>query len=275
LKGIAPVIRAIATNAPVGAGAELIAALPKLEIISSFGVGLDRIDLELARKRGVIVCATLGVLNDCVADTGLALMLALSRRVCEADRFVRSGGWLKGKFGLGTSLSGKTCGIMGMGNIGQAVARRVGGFGMEIVYFDREPKSALHYKYYDDPLALARVADFLILALPGGPHTFHIINGPLLQALGPTGYLINIARGSVVDQVALIAALKSGCIAGAALDVFEDEPNVPEQLTSMSNVVLTPHIASATTETRRAMGELAFANLHAHFTGGKILTRVL
>jgi lactate dehydrogenase-like 2-hydroxyacid dehydrogenase len=271
----ADIIRGIVTNAPVGADARLIDALPRLEIIASFGVGLDAIDLETARRRGVIVTNTPGVLNDAVADMGLALLLAVSRRICEADRFVREGKWLQGKFPLGIGLHGKTCGIFGMGNIGRGVAVRAEAFGMRIAYFDPSPKPDLNYKHYEDAQALASDADFLVLTLPGGKATHHLVNAQILAALGPTGFLINIARGSVVDQAALIHALKAGEIAGAGLDVFEHEPSVPQELMALENVVLAPHIASGTNETRNAMSELTFANLHAHFTGKPVLTPVV
>jgi lactate dehydrogenase-like 2-hydroxyacid dehydrogenase len=273
----APLIRGIVTNAPVGASAELIAALPRLEIISSSGVGLDAIDLAAARQRGVIVCSTPGVLDDCVADTGLALLLAVARRLCEADRFVRDGFWLKGRFPLATSLAGKTCGILGMGNIGQAVAKRAEAFGLRIAYSKPSPRSGPPFDgfdYFADPLDLARASDFLVLTLPGGPRTHHIVNAAMLDALGPSGFLINIARGSVVDEDALIQALSAGRIAGAGLDVFDDEPQVPPALLALDNVVLTPHIASGTHETRAAMSQLAFANLQAYFKGQPLLTRV-
>ena len=270
----AQMIRAIVTNAPVGASAELIAALPRLEIISSSGVGLDAIDLAAARSRGVVVTSTPGVLNDCVADIGLALLLAVARRICVADRFVRDGKWLEAKFPLATSLNGKTCGVMGMGNIGSAVARRAEAFGMKIAYYNPSRKPELGYRYCADPLTLAREADFVVLTLPGGPKTHHIVDARFLDALGPEGYLINIARGSVVDEAALVHALQAGRIAGAGLDVFEDEPRVPAELMAMENVVLTPHVASGTHETRQAMSDLAFANLHAHFNGKPVLTPV-
>lgn len=271
----AHLIRGIVTNAPVGASSELIEALPRLEIISSSGVGLDAINLDVARQRGVIVTNTPGVLNDCVADLGMALMLAVARRLSEAERFLRAGKWLQGKFPMATSLGGKTCGIMGMGNIGRAVAKRAQAFGMNIAYFHPQRKADLDYTHYADALSLARDTDFLMLTLPGGEQTFHIVNAELLAALGPTGFLINIARGTVVDHVALVEALKAGAIAGAALDVFEDEPAVPAEFLTFDNVVLTPHIASGTDETRTAMSDLAFANLHAHFTGKPVFTRVV
>ncbi|HEY4065625.1 MAG TPA: 2-hydroxyacid dehydrogenase [Burkholderiaceae bacterium] len=274
----APLIRGIVTNGPVGANAELMAALPKLEIISSSGVGTDAIDLAAAKQRGVIVTNTPGVLNDCVADTGLMLMLATARRLGESERFVRAGQWATSKFPLATSLGGKTCAILGMGNIGLAVAKRAQACGMKIAYLSRSPKPALAglgFTAYTDLESLARDADFLVLTLPGGAETRHIVDERLLNALGPTGHLINIARGSVVDEAALIRALQAGTIAGAGLDVFEDEPRVPAALLALDNVVLTPHIGSATIETRAAMSALTFDNLHAHFTGKPVLTPVV
>ena len=271
----AALIRAIATNAPVGASAALIAALPKLEIISSSGVGLDAIDLDAARQRGIIVCHTPGVLNECVADTGLMLMLAVARRLGAAERFVRAGQWPKARFPLATSLGGKTCGILGLGNIGLAVAKRALALGMTVEYFNPRPKAGVEFKHHTDALSLARASDFLVLTLPGGAGTRHLVDAAMLDALGSSGYLINIARGSVVDQAALVEALTAGRIAGAGLDVFEDEPNVPAPLMTLDNVVLTPHIASATHETRNAMSELAFANLQAHFAGKPVLTRAV
>lgn len=271
----APLIRAIVTNAPVGASAALIDALPQLEIISSCGVGLDAIDLDAARRRDVIVTYTPGVLNDCVADTGLMLMLAVARRLGQAERFVRAGQWQQAKFPLTTSLGGKTCGILGLGGIGLAVARRAAAFEMRIEYANPRPKAGVEFAYHADPLSLARASDFLVLTLPGGERTRHLVNAAVLEALGPAGYLINIARGSVVDQAALVDALVSGRIAGAALDVFDDEPNVPAELLALDNVVLTPHVASGTHETRKAMSDLAFANLHAHFAGQPVLTRAV
>lgn len=270
----AHLIRGIVTNAPVGANAALMQALPRLEIIASSGVGLDAIDLAAAKQRGVIVTNTPGVLNDCVADTGLLLMLAVARRLGEAERFVRAGQWLQAKFPLGTSLGGKTCGIVGMGAIGQAVGKRAQAFGMRVAYFNPSPRPGLAWQRFVGLQDLARAADFLLLTLPGGPKTLRLIDAAVLHALGPSGFLINIARGSVVDQAALVAALQAGHIAGAGLDVFEDEPQVPAALLAMDQVVLTPHLASGTHETRAAMSALAFNNLHAHFTGQPVLTPV-
>jgi len=274
LTACAPKIRGIVTNAMAGAGQELIEALPHLEIIASFGVGLDLIDIACAKARGIIVTTTPGVLNDCVADTGMALLLAASRRICEADRFLRAGRWQSERFPFSTSLRGKVCGILGLGQIGRAVAHRAEAFGLRIAYSNPSRKADVDYDYYPDPLSLARASDYLMLTLPGGENTRHLVDTRILEALGPTGFLINIARGSVVDQPALIAALRDHKIAGAGLDVFEDEPIVPPELMSLENVVLTPHIASATHETRLAMSQLAFANLQAHFDGQPILTPV-
>jgi len=259
----------------VGANASLIEALPKLEIISGFGVGYDAIDLDACRRRGIIVTNTPNVLNECVADTAMALLLAVSRRICEADRFLRAGKWLQAKFPLAVKVSGKKCCIAGLGNIGSAIAARASGFGMKIGYYDPAPKPDLGYKRYDDLESMARDADYLVVSAVGGAGTRHLINAKILTALGKKGFLINVARGSLVDQDALVKALVSGEIAGAGLDVFADEPNVPPELIELENVVLTPHVASGTNETRQAMGELVFANLQAHFAGKPVLTRVV
>jgi len=268
-------IRGIATSAIVGADAALMQALPRLEIIANFGVGYDAVDLAAARQRGVIVTNTPGVLTDCVADTALALLLAVTRRICEADRFLRAGKWLQGRFPLATKVGGKNCCIAGLGNVGQAIASRAQAFGMKIGYYDPFPKPDLGYRRYDNLEALAKDADFLMLALPGGKETHRVIDAGILAALGRKGILVNVSRGSVLDQAALVKALVAGEIAGAGLDVFEDEPRVPAELLQMENVVLTPHLASGTHETREAMGQLTFANLQAHFRGQPVLTRVV
>jgi lactate dehydrogenase-like 2-hydroxyacid dehydrogenase len=270
-----PQIRGVATSAVIGADAKLIDALPRLEIISGFGVGYDKVDLEAARRRGVIVTNTPGVLTDCVADTAMSLLLAVARRICEADRFLRAGKWLQGRFPLAVKVGGKNCGIAGLGNIGSAIAVRAKAFGMNIGYYDPCPKPDLGYRRYDSLEAMARDAHFLIVSAVGGAETRHLINAPILTALGKKGYLINVARGSLVDQQALVKSLVSGEIAGAGLDVFADEPNVPPELIKLDNVVLTPHVASGTYETRDAMANLVFANLEAHFSGKPVLTRVV
>ncbi|OOG52206.1 2-hydroxyacid dehydrogenase [Polaromonas sp. C04] len=270
----APRIRAIAASGESKVPRGLMDQLPALEVISVFGVGYDGVDVAAARERGVPVTHTPDVLTDDVADMGLALLLAVARRVPQADRFVRAGQWPGGPAPLGRKVSGARLGIVGLGRIGQAIARRAEGFGMSIAYTARHEKPATAYRYCPTPQALAAEVDFLMVITPGGDATRGLINAQVLTALGPKGYLINVARGSVVDQAALIHALEQGQIAGAALDVFEDEPNVPPALAARDDVVLTPHVASATWQTRRAMADLAFGNLQAHFAGQPVLTPV-
>ncbi|MBB1594336.1 2-hydroxyacid dehydrogenase [Achromobacter sp. UMC46] len=272
-----PSIRGIATSGRFGATRELIDALPALEGIFSFGVGYDTIDLAAAQERGVVVTNTPGVLDACVADTALALMLAAPRRIAEADRFVRAGRWPNEGFPLGTRMSGKRCGIAGLGNIGLQIARRAAAFDMEILYTSRKPRAdaPAGYRYCPDIMSLAAECDFLVLAVPGGGATRHLVNAEVLDALGPQGWLINIARGTVVDEAALVRALQAKRIAGAGLDVFEHEPATPAALNAMDNVVLLPHIASGTHETRRAMADLMVANLDGWFRDEKVLTRVV
>lgn len=271
---VAPHIKAIAGGGESQVTRELMAQMPALEMISIFGVGYDRYDIPAARERRISVTNTPDVLTDDVADMGMTLMLALARGVPQADKYVRAGKWPNGPLPLARKVTGARLGIVGLGRIGGAIARRAEGFGMSIAYTSRHKKSDSNYAYYPTPAALAAEVDFLIVITPGGAGTKGLINAAVLAALGPKGYLINVARGSVVDQAALIAALQNGVIAGAALDVFEDEPNVPEALCAMTNVVLTPHIASATWQTRRAMADLAFGNLQAHFAGKPLLTPV-
>ncbi len=253
----------------------LIAAYPKLEIISANSVGVDGIDLEVAKARGVTVTNTPGVLTDCVADLALALILAVTRRVVEGDAFVRVGRWAESGFPLAWGLQDKVLGIVGLGRIGRAVARRAQAFGMSIAYHGRRAQTDVDYPYHPDPAALAAASDVVVLACPGGEETRHMIDRPVLEALGPEGVLVNVARGSVVDTEALIEALRQGTIRGAGLDVFEDEPRVPEAFYALDNVVLQPHRGSATVETRKAMGDLLVDNLERHFAGQPVLTPVL
>jgi lactate dehydrogenase-like 2-hydroxyacid dehydrogenase len=267
-------VTAIATIGEVGADGALMDALPKAKIIASNSVGVDAIDLAAAKARGVAVTNTPGVLTDCVADLGMALTLAVARRVAEADRYVRAGKWLEGPLGFGTKLGGKTMGIVGMGRIGQALAQRAAAFGMKVAYHSRRRKSGVAAPYYEDLAELAKASDFLVLILPGGAATRNLVDARILAALGSRGFLINIARGSVVDEAALVKALQDGVIAGAGLDVFADEPRVPASLLAMENVVLQPHQGSATHETRTAMGQLMIDNLKAHFAGKPLLTPV-
>ena len=264
----AKIIRGIATRGDLGASRDLIEALPALEIIACFGVGVDKVDLDTARERGVCVTHTPGVLTNDVADMGMALMLALARRIPQGDVYVRSGGWLKGKLGiLTTSLAGKTLGILGLGRIGRAVAARAEGFAMDIAYHDLIAHDDVDYAYYGSATELAAATDILMVCLSGSATTAKMVNGAVLESLGPSGLLVNISRGSIVDEPALVAALQNGTIAGAALDVFADEPNVPEALLGADNVVLQPHHASGTHETRAAMGDLVLENLRCHFAG--------
>jgi len=270
----APRIVAIAASGESKVGAELINQLPALKIISVMGVGYDGIDVAAAIARGVKVTHTPGVLNDDVADLAITLMLAVSRQIARADRFVRAGEWIKGPLPLGRKVSGAHLGIVGIGRIGQAIAHRAAAFGMQIAYTARSAKADLPYHYHPTPAALAAASDFLVVITPGGAATRKLIDAEVLRALGAHGVLINVARGSVVDQAALVDALQRGVIGGAGLDVFEAEPNVPPELFAMDNVVLTPHIGSATAQTRQAMAQLAFTNLEAYFAGKPLITPV-
>jgi lactate dehydrogenase-like 2-hydroxyacid dehydrogenase len=270
----APRIRAIAASGESKLPRELIAQLPNLEIISVFGVGYDGVDVAAARERGIAVTHTPNVLNDEVADLAMALVLAVSRRLVEADRYVRSGAWANGPMPLARKVSGARMGIVGLGRIGLAIAKRAEAFGMSIAYTSRNPRAAAPYPYFPSAEALAREVDFLVVITPGGAATRKLIDAKVLAALGKKGYLVNVARGSVVDEQALVQALRDGTIAGAGLDVFENEPNVPSELLGLDNVVLTPHVGSATWQTRQAMADLAFGNLAAHFAGRPLLSPV-
>ncbi len=257
-----------------GVSERLMSALPNLEIIAQFGVGFDNIDLATANSRELIVTNTPDILTDDTADAALYLILNVARRVVEADMFVRVGRWHSGAMPLSTSLSGKTVGIVGLGRIGSAIAKRVEAFNMRVVYYSRNEKANTSYKYYGILEDMARDSDFLVLACAGGESTNNLITYKILEALGSKGYLINIARGSVVNEEDLLIALRNQTIAGAGLDVFAKEPNVPEEMFKMDNVVLSPHMASATLETRSKMGQLVLDNLNAHFAGRELLTPV-
>jgi hydroxypyruvate reductase len=272
---VAPLIRGIAGGGESSVSRELMNQLPALEIVSIMGVGYDGVDVAAALERRIPVTHTPNVLNDEVADLALGLMLSVARQIPLADRYVRQGRWARdGAMPLARKVSGARLGIVGLGRIGLAIAKRAEAFGMSVAYTARGAKPDAAYSFYPTATALAAQVDFLIVITPGGAGTRHLINAEVLQALGPGGYLINVARGSVVDEVALIDALQKGVIAGAALDVFEKEPHVPEAFWAMDNVVLTPHIGSATRQTRRAMADLAAANLQAHFSGQPLLSAV-
>ena len=266
-------IRGIATTGGHGADAKLMAALPRLEIIACFGVGVDAVDLDAARQRGVIVTNTPDVLNECVADLAMGLTVATLRRISLGDRHVRAGSWLKGALPLAEKVGGKTMGILGYGRIGKAIAKRAEAFG--IVYHGRKPQAGVAHKYYASLTEMARDCDVLMVICPGGAATYHLVNAEVLAALGPEGTLINVARGSVVDEPALVKALADGILGAAGLDVFESEPKVPEALFGMDQVVLQPHVGSATRATRKAMGDLTVDNLRAHFSGKPVLTQVV
>jgi hydroxypyruvate reductase len=268
-------IRAIATEANRGAARELIASLPKLEIISCFGVGVDGIDLAAARERAIPVTNTPGVMVDECADLAIGMMLASARQIVHADRYVRSGEWLKGPIGLGRSVGGKTVGVVGLGGIGRAIADRAQAFRMKVLWHGPRPKPAIPYKYVPDLVELARHSDFLIVACKGGDETRGLISASVIDALGPQGTLINIARGSVVDEPAMIERLRDGRLGFAALDVFQNAPRIAPDLLALPNVLLQPHHGSATVETRTAIGQLMIDNLTAYFAGRKLPTPVI
>lgn len=269
-------IEVIATSANIGCKAEVINALPKLRAICSWGVGYDSIDVDLAKSRGVIVSNTPDVLNDCVADLAWGLLIASARNIAWGDRFVRANHWENkvGSLTLGTRVSGKKLGIVGLGRIGEAIARRGLGFDMEVAYHNRRARSDVPYKFVNTLVDLASWSDFLVIATVGGASTRGLINEPVLRALGPKGILVNIARGSVIDESAMVRVLAEGALGGAGLDVFDKEPKVPDELKTMNNVVLMPHVASATHETRRAMTDCLLTNLSAFFANGKVITPI-
>jgi D-3-phosphoglycerate dehydrogenase len=275
LAKVGPRVRAVATRGELGADAALIDALPALEIISCYGVGVDAIDLKRARERGIRVTNTPEVLTRDVADMALALILASLRKIPQGDAYLRSGAWAKSNMALGASFTGKRVGILGFGRIGRAVAQRVASFETEVAYADVAPAAGVPYAYYPDAVALAAASDILVVTVAGGEATRNIVGARVLEALGPKGLLVNVARGSTVDEEALIAALAGGAVGGAALDVFWNEPNVDRRLLAFSNVIVQPHQSSGTVETRRAMGKLVRDNLAAHFSGRPLLTSVV
>jgi hydroxypyruvate reductase len=260
----------LVTSARLGAPRSLMQALPKLQVISSFGVGFETIDLPCAAERNIPVGYTPDVLNGCVADTAFGLLMDIARRFSASDRYVRRGDWLQGAFPLSTRISGKRLGIVGLGRIGRVVARRASGFDMDIRYHNRHALTDVRYVFEPTLLGLAAWADFLVVISAGGEATRHLVNADVLKALGPQGFLVNVSRGSVIDELALVAALQTGQIAGAGLDVYQDEPRVPDAMLSLDNVVLLPHVASATVETRRDMANCVLANLAGFFATGTV-----
>jgi D-3-phosphoglycerate dehydrogenase len=268
-------VRAVAAQGHRGADAALMDALPALEIIANYGVGVDGIDLEAARQRGIRVTNTPDVLTGDVADIAIALALAAMREIPRGDAHVRGGGWAKGNLPLARRFHGCKLGIVGLGRIGVAVAHRAAAFDCTIGYFNRSPQLASPYQAFATIGALAAWSDVLIVTVAGGAGTRALIDAAVLQALGPRGFLVNVSRGTTVDEPALLDALETGAIAGAALDVFLNEPDVDERFKALPNVVLFPHHGSATVETRRAMGQLMRDNLAAHFAGSPLLTPVV
>ncbi len=266
-------IRGIVLSGGTVVPVALLEQLPNLEILSVFGVGYDGVPVDWCKAHGIRVTNTPDVLTEDVADTASALVLMTSRKLIAASRFLHAGAWTKGPFPLAHALHGKLAGIVGLGRIGKAIANRLAAHGMRIAYHGRT-KQDVAWEYVDSLIALAQAADFMIVATPGGAATKHLIHAEVLAALGTKGTLINIARGSVVDEAALITALQNGTIRGAGLDVFENEPHVPEALMQCENAVLMPHLSSGTHETRAAMARLVVENLAAHFSGAALLTPV-
>jgi lactate dehydrogenase-like 2-hydroxyacid dehydrogenase len=271
--GRAAGIRALVTRSNLEVPASLVERLPDLEIIATCGVGYDLIPLGLAAQRGIVVSNTPDVLNAAVAELCIGALLSLLRKLPQADRYVREGRWGEANFPLTVSLAGKHVGIVGLGRIGKDIARRLELFGVALAYYGRTDQQ-LHWRFEADLEALARDVDILIVAAPGGRETARMIDARVLDALGPKGYLVNVARGSLVDQEALLAALAQGRIAGAALDVFDGEPDIDARFFGLENVLLLPHIGSATHETRAAMAQLMLDNLRSYFRSGRALTPV-
>ncbi|XP_068647262.1 glyoxylate/hydroxypyruvate/pyruvate reductase 2KGR [Aristolochia californica] len=275
IKANAHAIRAVVGNASSGANAETIDLLPNLEIVSNFSVGLDKVDLVKCKEKGIRVTNTPDVLTEDVADLAIGLIITTLRRISASDRYVRAGLWKKGDFQLTSKFSRKTVGIVGLGRIGLAIAKRAKAFDCPISYYSRTEKPDLHYKYYPSITALATDVDILVVACPLTEETRHIVNREVLNALGPKGVLVNIGRGPLVDEPELVSALLDGRLGGAGLDVFEREPHVPEELFKLDNVVLLPHVGSGTWETRKAMADLVLGNLEAHVMKKPLLTPVV
>lgn len=272
LAEVGPRIRGLVVGG--GVDAALMDRLPKLELIANFGVGYDAVDAGAARERGIVVTNTPDVLTDEVADLAIGLTLATLRRLPQADRYLRAGHWPKAPFPLTASLRGRRVGILGLGRIGRAIAQRLESFGVAIDYHGRRRQADVAYTYHDSLIGMAKAVHILIVVAPGGPETRGLIDAAVLEALGPEGILINVARGTLVDEAALIAALKAGTILGAGLDVFENEPHVPDDLAALDNTVLLPHVGSASEHTRAAMAQLVVDNVVSWFEGRGPLTPV-
>ena len=269
------IVRGAVTNGHSGPPPEMIDRMPKLEIIASASVGYDGIPVEYARSKGIPVTNTPDVLNDDVADLAIGLMIMTARRLVASDKYVRAGRWNKeGDYPLAQKASGKRVGILGMGRIGKEIGKRAEAMNNTVSYHSRNPVNDVSWKHYPDLVELAKDSDFLIVIIPSTPQTQKIVSKAVIEALGPTGILVNVARGAVVDEDALLDALKAGKVGGAGLDVFVNEPTVPEDFFAMDNVVVQPHVGSATNETRRAMSQLVLDNLDAHFAGKPLLTEI-
>ena len=274
LAEVGPRIRAVATDGHAGIPLNVLDKLPVLEMVSSFGVGYDAIDISACKARGIRVANTPDVLNDAVAEITLGLMIALARRLPQADAYVRKGLWENGNFGLTGELTGTHAGILGLGRIGKEIARRLQAMKMKVSYCGRHEQPYQPFDYFSDLTELARAVDWLVVIAPGSPETRGIVSREVMEALGPQGMLVNVARGSLVDEPAMVELLASGGLGGAALDVFAAEPSVPNGLWGLDNVVLSPHQGSATHKTRAAMGDLVVKNLAAHFAGDPLITPV-
>jgi lactate dehydrogenase-like 2-hydroxyacid dehydrogenase len=276
LRDVGPQIRGLAVGGgghqPIGAA--LYDRLPNLQILSSFGVGYDHIDAREAGRRGIVVTNTPGVLDDEVADLAIGLLFATIRQLPQSDRYLRQGHWLQKPFPLTATLRGRTVGILGLGRIGKAIAKRITAFGVPVMYHGRTEQADVPYRYCPSLVDLAESVDVLIVIAPGGAGTKHMVNAEVLKALGPNGIVINVARGSLIDEQALIEALRNRTILSAGLDVFEDEPHVPQALIDMEHTVLLPHVGSATVHTRNAMGQLVVDNRTSWFGGRGPLTPV-
>ena len=268
-------ITVIATNGVLGASSEFMSNLPNVQAIVSFGAGMDNIDLDYAKTKGIQVSNTPGVLDDDVANMAMGLLLGISRKIVEADRYVRRGDWVtKGKMGLQKGIRNKKVGILGLGGIGRDLAKKLEAFGCDIAYHNRRENPGVPYRYFPNLLDMARDCDYLIVICPATAETKNMVNREVIDALGPEGTLINIARGTIVDEEALVSALLDGRLGAFASDVFANEPHVPEALFDISNVILIPHLGSATEETRKAMGELMLRNLERFFAKEPLETPV-
>lgn len=265
----------IRAHAGSGVQADLMDKLPNLEIIASFGVGYDNIDTKAAKARDIRVTNTPDVLNDAVAELTIGLMISLARAIPQSDQFVRQGKWPNDNFGLFSELTGKTVGILGLGRIGKEIATRAQAMKMRVVYHGRSEQKSVPYIFYDDLTDMARDSDWLVVIAPGGAGTNGIVSRQVLEALGPKGRIVNVARGTLIDENAMVELLQNGGLGGAALDVFENEPEVPQALFALDNVVLSPHQGSATNQTRDAMGALLVANLEKHFAGEPLISAVV